>query len=205
MPKMQKSVLGQREEEKEEWADIAGWEGIYQVSSHGRLKSFKRVRHGRILSNTNKTGWYFSVVLAMPGMQRRSTRMHRLVAEAFIDNPDRKKYINHIDGNKQNNRVENLEWVTCSENVAHSMKMNPLCVLGMNLYNQIIKPNPVKQLSLSGDLIRVFRNCVEAGKATGVCTRNIHYVAARTEYKPGLTRKQAGGYRWEYCGVIDID
>lgn len=181
----------------ETWKNIQGWEGIYQVSNFGRLKSFKSHPKGRILSNTNKKGGYFSVVLCYKD-KRRYVRMHRLVAEAFLPNYENKPEVNHKDGNKQNNHVDNLEWVTHSENLSHSTAVNPERVEGMIFYNKVLRPKPIIQKSLSGEIIATFINSVEAHKETGVCRRNILQVASKTEYKPGKKRKQAGGYVWEF-------
>ena len=96
------------------WKNVPEFNGIYQISNLGRLKSFKEIKSGRILSNINRQGGYLSVVLQYKGFIRY-TRIHRLVAETFISNPDNKPEVNHIDGNKQNNCVDNLEWVTRKE------------------------------------------------------------------------------------------
>lgn len=189
---------------KEIWKDVCGWEGVYQISSHGRLKSFKQIKEGKILSNTNKTGSYLSVVLRS-GRNTKSTKMHRLVAENFIPNPENKPHVNHRDCNKQNNHVSNLEWVTPSENSRHAVKARPEMVAGMNRHNQFLKPKIVVQRSMSGKVLGVFPNAKEAERATGVCARNIHQVAAKTEYKPGLTRKQAGGYKWSFREVSSVE
>jgi len=181
------------------WKGIKGWEGVYQVSSHGRLRSFKKEPGGRILSNKNAKGGYFSIVLQNKGA-RRFVRMHVLVAEAFIPRPPDKQEVNHKDGNKQNNKVDNLEWATRRENVRHAVKMNPGMVAGMNRFNEYVNPRPVLQIDQHGRVIGKFNNCKEAGRATGVCSRNIHQVASCTEYKPGKTRSQAGGYRWRFYG-----
>lgn len=182
----------------ETWKDIQGWEGLYQVSSYGRLKSFKGDPAGRILKNTNKKGGYFSVVLQAKNRRPRYCRMHRLVAEAFIPNPLKKTAVNHIDCNKQNNHVKNLEWATPSENSLHAAKFKPSMIYGMNEHNKKLRPRTVLQFTLSGELLGVFPNAKAAGRATGVCSRNIHQVASKTEYKPGMVRSQAGGFRWEF-------
>jgi hypothetical protein len=184
----------------EEWRDVKGWEGIYQVSSHGRLKSFKKDPSGRILSNVNQNGDYFSVVLCQGNRVPRYVRMHILVAEAFIPNPLGKPEINHIDLNKQNNRAENLEWVDRRENYDHAVQNGVDFWSGMNHYNQCVRPKPVLQIRPDGKVLRKFNNCIEAARATGVCSRDIHLVASRTEYKPGLTRRQAGGFVWRFYG-----
>ena len=92
----------------------------YYISSKGSLKN---IQTDKILKMTNKYGDYFSVVLYL-NEKRKSTRIHRLVAEAFIPNPDNKPQVNHIDGNKQNNCVENLEWVTAKQNLEHAYNNN---------------------------------------------------------------------------------
>jgi hypothetical protein len=115
--------------EQEIWKDIAGYEGFYQVSTMGQVKSLDRIidhptggatnRKGRILKQ-HKTGSkrnYHAVELKSVGC-----RVHRLVAEAFIPNPQNKPEVNHIDGDPSNNRVDNLEWVTSSENQKHALK-----------------------------------------------------------------------------------
>jgi hypothetical protein len=113
---------------KEVWKDIVGFEGFYQVSNLGRVKSLeKKVPYGyglrtipeRILKNNINQCGYCYVVLYKDTCKRKH-KVHRLVAEAFIENPNNKKCVNHKDGNKQNNCVDNLEWVTHSENMQHA-------------------------------------------------------------------------------------
>lgn len=118
----------------EEWRDIPGYEGYYQVSNRGRVRSIDRTtmaisswdnkmiyRHyrGSIKKITLKSLGYMQVTLAKEGLHKREL-VHRIVALAFIDNPLNKPEINHIDGNKSNNEVDNLEWVTSSENQIHA-------------------------------------------------------------------------------------
>jgi len=203
---------------EEIWKDIKGFEGYYQISNHGRIKSFKRAKNGRVLSVKNGNGWYLTTNLFANG-KRVTARIHRLVAEHFIPNPEGKPHINHKDGNKQNNRVNNLEWVTPKENSLHAVKNNPDMIKGMVYYNKYIKPalpkerrkelakhlkncnltticNPVLQYTLNGKFIAEYPNAKEAEEKTGVCRRNICQVASKEEYKPGKIRKQAGGYKW---------
>lgn len=187
--------------EIEIWKDIKGFEGIYQISNMGRLKSFKNHSEGFILSNKNSKNDYFSVVLTNNLLKKkRYARIHRLVAEAFIPNPDpdNKTQINHIDSNKQNNCVDNLEWVTPKENMVHALRHNSNIVKGINNYNKFIKPKTIQQYSLEGKFIKEFCNAVEASKYTGVCSRNILQVASKEEYRQGLMRRQAGGYVWKF-------
>lgn len=184
-------------EDIEEWKDIIGFEGLYQISSFGRLKSFKKHKTGYVLSNVNKTGWYLNVVLCGIGKQKESHKIHLLVGRYFVPNPDNKPEINHEDLNKQNNHKSNLKWVTRSENIHHAILHNPNILKGINNYNQN-KIVPILQYDLNNVFIEEHESGIKASKKTGVCERNIYQVASKTEYKKGLTRKQAGGFIWKY-------
>ena len=109
-----------------EWRAIKGFESLYEVSSCGDVKSIK---HDKLLRGTEHNGkqHYLYVSLCKNGKVVKRL-IHRLVAEAFIDNPQNKPQVNHIDGNPQNNCVENLEWVTNAENTQHAYdtKLNKL-------------------------------------------------------------------------------
>lgn len=118
---------------KEIWRPIRGFEGRYEVSDIGRVRSLdKTVEHRSGLSGTCtqfypskiinqlKHNGYMQVVLAMNG-KTSSARVHRLVANAFIPNPNQLPQVNHIDGDKTNNDANNLEWVTAKQNVDHSV------------------------------------------------------------------------------------
>ena len=100
----------------EEWKDIPEYEGLYQASNYGRIRRL------RILKGSVIFDGYVIV-----GLSRESTakslKIHRLVAKSFILNPNNKPCINHIDGNKMNNNINNLEWCTYSENMKHSFAM----------------------------------------------------------------------------------
>ena len=113
----------------EEWQDIAGWQGLYAVSTLGRVRSYDRgmidrntgtayLHKGRVLT-MKKSGLYHGVSLFLDGVGRRFY-IHRLVAQAFVPNPSGRPEVNHIDGDKFNNCASNLEWVTRSENAKHA-------------------------------------------------------------------------------------
>ena len=116
----------------EEWRDVIGYEGSYQVSNLGRIKSLDRIisrkdgktffKKGGILSIAhNKRVNIYEVPLSIRG-KRKMCKIHRLVADAFIpnDDPNNKITVNHIDGNRSNNKAENLEWTSYSENLKHA-------------------------------------------------------------------------------------
>ena len=103
------------------WSDIVGYEGHYQISTFGRVKSLKKGREKILMPFIDKDG-YFSIALSKESTVRKF-KIHRLVAQAFIPNLDDKPHINHIDGNKMNNHVSNLEWCTNRENNYHAIKM----------------------------------------------------------------------------------
>lgn len=108
----------------EEWKDIEGFDGQYQVSSYGRVKSLPWYYHHRediILKPINQNSGYLQVALYSKQKPNKKYLIHRLVAEAFLEHDSRKNHVNHKDGNKHNNNVENLEWVTQSENNLHAI------------------------------------------------------------------------------------
>lgn len=117
--------------ENEQWKEIQGFENEYLISNYGRIKSKTRVYHCGTNHSVQKTieehilhvffrkDKYVGVTLKKNG-KSFSREIHRLVAEAFIPNQEKKEQINHKDGDKHNNKVDNLEWITRSENALHS-------------------------------------------------------------------------------------
>lgn len=113
---------------KELWVDVKGYEGVYQVSNMGRVRSLNRVVSyangrkrfyaGKMLTLKNLRG-YPAVGLRKSGSKQRWVKVHKLVAEAFVPRVEGKTQVNHIDENKFNNRAENLEWCTAKENINH--------------------------------------------------------------------------------------
>lgn len=199
---MDKNILGKEFNEfiknklianDEVWAEVKNTYGTYRISTYGRLAHWTKINSWNILKNTNKKRQYLSVVLHAYG-KSISSRIHRLVAQAFIPNPQNYPCVNHIDGNKQNNKVENLEWCTQKQNFEHAK-----CT-GLWAYNHPYKCKPVYQYDFEGNFIAKFDNAQIAYKKTGVCARNILQVASKDEYNKTkhLTRKQAGGYVWKY-------
>lgn len=115
----------------EKWQDFKGYEGYYQVSSFGQVRSVDRVvvgvdgktyhYKGRILKQAKTSDGYKTVQLFKDN-GLKTFKVHRMIALTFIPNPNNKPEVNHIDGNKSNNHISNLEWVTRSENLKHAVK-----------------------------------------------------------------------------------
>lgn len=178
------------------WKDIPSFEGVYQISNFGRLKSFKKDKKGYILSNINKKKDYLRVVLRY--REKYITKlMHRLVYEVFVSDIPPKFDIDHINGDKQNNCIWNLQCLSKKQHSKKTIENNPNAILKMNYYN-ISRAKAICQLLPDGRLIDNFNSIREASLKTGVCERNIYQVASSSEYKPGKVRSQAGGYKWKY-------
>ena len=109
------------------WMPISKYEGLYQVSNLGRIKSLysrtNNLKKGNIIKQRKNINGYLTVGLTKNNKQK-TLRVHRLVAKEFCSNPKNKPCVNHIDGKKENNNYLNLEWVTYSENHKHAYKNN---------------------------------------------------------------------------------
>lgn len=168
--------------EKEIWKDVVGHEGLYQVSNLGRVKSLPR--NGTILTekiikpHLLKSG-YLQVELSKNN-KMHGYRVHRLVAESFVLNPEQKECVNHIDGDKTNNKVENLEWVTRSENQLHAIYA---------IKTQ--KTRPVVQRDKNGRFIKRWDCIATASRALGIRGDSIVRNCRGR-------RKSTGGFIWSY-------
>lgn len=110
------------------WKDVVGYEGYYQISNLGNVRSFDRIhssglgrsyfKPGRILKTCVASHGYLSVALCF--RKQTSAQIHKLIAKAFIPNPNNYKCVNHKDGNKLNNNIDNLEWVSHAQNNKHA-------------------------------------------------------------------------------------
>jgi len=135
---------------KEIWKDVPGYSGDYKVSNKGRVRSLKN-GGDKFLKPINNGG-YLSVALSDGETSR--FYIHTLVGKCFIENPSNKKYINHIDGDKTNNRVDNLEWVTMQENAKHASKNGLYSSHAKgNSYAKSSNPKKLKQFFLEPDQV----------------------------------------------------
>lgn len=180
--------------QKEIWKDIAGYEGLYQVSNLGGIKSLPRnSTRGGILKPLIHRG-YSSVELCKNNIKKRF-RVHRLEAFAFLPNPKNKPYINHKNGIRNDNRLENIEWCTNSENQLHSYRelgrINHRPCLGKT--GALCKNSrPVNQYDLRGNFIKTWPGQSEAARQLGLYQTNISH-ACKGNYK------SCGGYKWKYA------
>ena len=175
----------------EVWKDIEGYEGLYMISSYGQVKSLDRfairkdgrknhypesVRYG----HADQKG-YLHVTLCKNGVQKTHL-VHRLVAETFIPNPGNLPQVNHINEDKADNRVENLEWTSCIENIHHGTGIQR---------NALMRSVPVIRISPDG-AVKHYVSASYAARAMGIVSQGIQNCCAGRQrtYK---------GYRWEYA------
>lgn len=167
------------------WKPIAGYEGLYEVSNLGRVKSLPRKTSTGGIMKPSTTVWGYLMCALWKDGKGKSFSVHRLVAEAFIPNPGNKPTVNHIDCNKKNNHVDNLEWCTQTENVRHSVRLGH--------YESSGAPNkPVIQREKHGQFENRFRSIQEAARITGVPQQNISKCCQGR-------LNSAGGYLWMYA------
>lgn len=164
----------------EEWRDVVGYEGLYQVSSEGRIKSLKWNKERILKPGIDRYGYLLVTLYA--GGKRKKLKVHRLVCQAFHDNPDNKPCVNHIDENKTNNAANNLEWCTYEENNNHGTR---------NARSAETKSKPVAQYALDGELIKIWVSAREAQKQAGFSYKHISNVATGKH-------KTHKGFIWRY-------
>lgn len=169
------------------WKDIAGYEGLYLVSDDGEVYALPRkvsngrgefVRKGQLLKPglRGRNNLKYKFVILSDGENIKHASVHRLVAEAFVDNPNNENVVNHIDKNTLNNKASNLEWCTQQYN------------------NEYGHNKRIRQYTVDGDFVAEYKNIVYASKITQI---------SRTAINNALCgwSKTAGGYIWEYANA----
>lgn len=173
---------------EEIWKDVAGWEGIYQVSSFGRIRRLttrggRPLTEPRILKEKHDGHGYPQITLSK-GKSIKYKHIHRLVAESFIPNPNNLREVNHKDENKKNNRVENLEWCTHQYNNVYGTKL---------IRYSESRGHAVNQYDMNGNFIRRFRSAQHAEMETfGHLTCGVNRCC-------NGKLKQSGGYIWKWA------
>jgi len=176
------------------WRDIKGYEGLYKVSNLGRVKSLYRfirmgesyrVTHEKIIKGSTSKDGYRKVILAKLGVQKHHN-VHRLVAIAFIENPQNFPVVNHLDCNPSNNNAYNLEWTTTKGNIQHAAKNNRMAKGARHHMSK-----PVAQFSLNGKFIASFESINLAAKSVGCFSSGIRANCAGRY-------QSCHGYVWKY-------
>ena len=166
--------------EKEIWKDIEGYEGLYKVSNIGRVKSLKYGKE-RILKGSKDSNGYLQVSLYKEG-KMKTYRVHRLVAEVFLENPENLPEVNHLSEDKTDNSLENLEWCTSQYNCNYGTR-------NKRMAEKLSKP--VIAIDKITGLIVEFPSALEAERQTGIYQTNI------TQCCKGK-HKSCGGFYWMY-------
>lgn len=187
---------------EEVWRDIKGYEGLYKVSSTGKVISNHKIHCGKpkeIVQRQNKKG-YLHCQLWKNNVPK-TKRINRLVAETFIPNPLNKEEVNHKDANKLNNCVENLEWVTREENMKHAQENKLLKSHKWTEENRVFcslnRVSFIYQLDMLGNVVNIWPNANVAGKALKISASHIAECC-----RENGKRKSANGFMWRKTGTV---
>ena len=178
----------------EEWKDIPGYEGFYQVSSYGRVRSVDRIdsenhfRESRIMVQNYLRG--YARVGLRKGEGQKMHFVHRLVANVFIPNPDNLPQVNHKDENPGNNFASNLEWCDTRYNINYGRRNRKVSEKMVGKTNTP-GSKQVEQQTKSGEHLNTYKSLAEAERETGVLSENISAVCRGKQ-------KTAGGFKWNY-------
>ncbi len=185
--------------ENEIWKDIIEFENAYQISSLGNIRSKERMvkskgssfskRQAQKIIPTKMTNGYYKVSLKFNGNNVQKL-IHRLVAIAFIPNLENKPQVNHIDGNKKNNCLSNLEWNTAKENLIHAAKNG----LSNSVFSRkILSAIPIIQKTVNGVFIKKWESLSKIQTELGYSKANIH-----KRINSQKKNNKAYGFIWEY-------
>lgn len=193
---------------QEVWKDVKGYEGLYKISNLGNIKSCNKswigynyqsksnilikMKGKKLRPSCSKCG-YKQIILSKNNFSKLKL-IHRLVAEAFIPNPENKPCVNHKDGNKTNNCVSNLEWCTYKENSIHAFKTGLSTSYLKGKYGKDHNlSKSVKQYDLNGNLIKIWDCISDASRKLHIDNGRITKCCQHKKYC-----YTAGGYKWEY-------
>lgn len=188
--------------QEEIWKDVVGYEGLYQVSNLGRVRSlgFDKWHKGKILNcRFDSRGRYLYVSLHKNGNSIRIS-VHRLVAITFIPNPKKLPCVNHKDENMSNNKVENLEWCDYSYNATYG-NARYKNIIQRTKNNSKNRELPVLMKDDNGNILKRFRSCFEASRFIGVSRVTIRRCCINR--KEGKNH-HAGGYCFEYDSNLNL-
>lgn len=179
------------------WVDIAGYENLYQINQFGEIRTLKNSpklkKYDLLKPQISKTNGYVYQMLNKNGT-KKLFRVHRLVASAFLPNPNNLPQVNHKDGNKQNNRADNLEWCEQSYNMKHAYKTK-LQIPSDKQRKAVINTNKLKQKGVcqikDGEIINTFSGISEASRQTNV---PISCISRCCNGK----REFANGFQWRF-------
>lgn len=178
----------------EVWKDIEGYEGLYQVSNTGKVRSLRyrnQDKMNELFLKPHNQG-YLQVELHKNGKRKMFT-VHRLVAMAFVDGYAIGKEVNHIDENKQNNISTNLEWVSTSQNVLHSIShRKSVMTRKYPKFHARKDKQTVLQMSLNGEVIKRWESTIEVKEKLGYSDWSIKQCCRNN-------RETAYGYKWQYA------
>ena len=178
----------------ETWKEIAGYEGLYEVSDLGRVKSLgnNKSRKEKILKPQKECSGYLQIGLYKDG-HGKMLKIHRLVAEAFIPNTQGFNTVNHKDEDKTNNTVSNLEWMSLKDNLNYGTRNKRAgeAISKANINNPMLSKKVQMLDKSTGELLDVYPSTMEAWRVTGIAYQNISQCC-------NGKRKSAGGYIWRY-------
>ena len=190
---------------KEIWKDVKGYEGLYQVSNLGNVKSLDRrvkcgLRNNSIVTKKGKIKEQkisnkYLIVSLCDGKTQKSKTVHRLVAEAFIPNPNNYPCVNHKDENKFNNCVDNLEWCTHKYNNNYGTRLNKI---SKALINNPKTSKKVNQYDKNGEFLKQWESAKQVERELGIS--NAH-IGKCCQNKPHY--KTSGGYIWKYAEEVE--
>ena len=179
------------------WVDIEGFDNEYQINQFGGIRTLKNSpklkKYDLLKPQTSKRNGYVYQMLYKNG-KPKLVRVHRLVAKAFLPNPNNFSQVNHKDGNKQNNSVDNLEWCDQSYNMKHAYE-NGLQKPSENQRQAVINTNKLKRKKIcqikDGNIINIFSGISEASKKTNI---SVSCISRCCNFK----RKSANGFEWRF-------